>query len=168
MLNLAGAAWLKRSALGVASLLQLGCALVFIFDIIEELPSRNVHTLVEAVAVLALIVGAVLAMRELRKLLARNARVERELSAASGALQVVIEQHFDQWGLTTAERDVALLSIKGMNNAEISRMRNTREGTIKAQLAAIYRKAAVSSRADLISAVIEDLIGGLSLTKREG
>lgn len=166
MVKLAGAVWLKRSALGVAAMLQIGCALVFVSDVIEEFPKRTAHTWVESVAIVALIVGAALAVRELRKILVRNARVERELSAASGAFHAVIEQHFDQWGLSKAERDVALLSIKGMANGEIARMRNTADGTIKAQLAAVYRKAGVSSRADLISAVIEDLIGGLSLTNR--
>lgn len=115
----------------------------------------------------ALVVGAVLALREMRKLVQRNARVERKLDAACGAFQSVIDAHFEAWGLSKAERDVALLSIKGMSNAEIARMRDTREGTIKAQSAAIYRKAGVNSRADLISALIEDLIGGLAISERE-
>lgn len=157
--------WLRRSALGLAAALQLGCAMVFVSDVIEEWSKRSSHTFVEAVAVIGLLVGAALAVKELRKLALRNARVERELQAASGALQVVIEQHFEAWGLTKAERDVALLSIKGMSNVEIAGLRDTREGTIKAQSAAIYRKAGVSSRAELISAVIEDLIGGLSLVE---
>jgi DNA-binding NarL/FixJ family response regulator len=66
--------------------------------------------------------------------------------------------------LTAAERDVALLSIKGISNTDIAEMRNTRAGTIQAQHAAIYRKAGVSSRAELISVVFEDLIAGLDLT----
>ena len=159
--------WLTRSALGVAAALQIGCSLVFVSDVIEEWKTMNVHTWVEAVAVVALVVGAVLALREMRKLVQRNARVERELDAACGAFQSVIDAHFEAWGLSKAERDVALLSIKGMSNAEIARMRDTREGTIKAQSAAIYRKAGVNSRADLISALIEDLIGGLAISERE-
>jgi DNA-binding NarL/FixJ family response regulator len=78
--------------------------------------------------------------------------------------QEMIEVHFRNWGLTDAERDVALLSIKGLPIADIATMRATRAGTIKAQSAAIYRKAGVSSRAELISVVIEDLIMGLDLT----
>lgn len=159
--------WLTRSALGVAAALQIGCSLVFVSDVIEEWKTMNVHTWVEAVAVVALVVGAVLALREMRKLVQRNARVERELDAACGAFQNVIDAHFEAWGLSKAERDVALLSIKGMSNAEIARMRDTREGAIKAQSAAIYRKAGVNSRADLISALIEDLIGGLAISERE-
>lgn len=43
-------------------------------------------------------------------------------------------------------------------------MRHTREGTIRAQSASIYRKSGVSNRAELISVMIEDLIAGLNLT----
>lgn len=157
--------WLKRSALAVSALLQVGCSVVFVSDVIDEWQTRTAHTWAEFLAVIALIAGAVLAMRELRKLVTRNNRVERELQAASGAFQVVIERYFDQWGLTAAERDVALLSIKGVANADIARMRNTREGTIKSQTSAVYRKAGVNSRADLISVVIEDMIGGLAIVE---
>ena len=115
-------------------------------------------TWVEAVAVVALVVGAVLALREMRKLVQRNARVERKLDAACGAFQSVIDAHFEAWGLSKAERDVALLSIKGMSNAEIARMRDTREGTIKAQSAAIYRKAGVTGRPQLLSLFIDDMM----------
>lgn len=167
MLNPMRNLWLTRSALGGAAALQVGCSLVFISDVIEEWKTMNAHTWAEAVAVVALVVGATLALREMRKLLQRNARVERELDAACGAFQNVIDLHFDVWGLSKAERDVALLSIKGISNAEIARMRDTREGTIKAQSAAIYRKAGVNSRADLISALIEDLIGGLAIAERQ-
>jgi DNA-binding NarL/FixJ family response regulator len=88
--------------------------------------------------------------------------VERELQAASGAFQQVMEQNFDDWGLTPAERDVALLSIKGVPIAEIARLRDTREGTIKAQSTAIYRKVGVSNRAELIAVMVEELIAGVS------
>jgi DNA-binding NarL/FixJ family response regulator len=165
--NLLRGFWLKRSALALAAALQLGCSVVFVSDIIHEWATMTVHTWAELLAVGALIVGAWLAVAELRKLIARNIRVERELDAACGAFQSVIERHFEIWGLSKAEKDVALLSIKGMSNTEIARMRVTREGTIKAQSAAIYRKAGVSSRADLISAVIEDLIAGLAISERE-
>lgn len=158
----------KRSALLLAALLQVFCSAVFVVDLVAEWKVSSVHSWAEALAVIALLAGAVLALHEFRKLLRRNQRVERALGAASGALQTVIEQHFEHWGLSKAEKDVALLSIKGISIGDIARMRNTREGTVKSQSAAIYRKAGVSSRAELISAVIEDLIEGLSLAQQPG
>ena len=156
----------NRSVYAVVAVLQLGCSVVFISDVVAEWKAMTIHTWVEALAVLALAVGAVLAMREIRRLSRRNQKVERELNVAAGAFQSVIEQHFTSWGLSKAERDVALLSIKGLTNAEIARMRDTREGTIKAQNAAIYRKAGVSSRAEMISTVIEDMISGMVVSDR--
>lgn len=158
--------WLARSTLGLAAALQLGCAVAFATDVIAERTTITTHTWVEAVAVVALVVGALLALRDIRRLVRRNVRAERGLDAACGEFQKVIDAHFEAWGLSKAECDVALLSIKGMTNTEITRMLGTREGTIKAQSAAIYRKAGVNSRADLISALIEDLIGGLVIAQR--
>ncbi|MGO4909352.1 helix-turn-helix transcriptional regulator [Pseudorhodobacter sp. W20_MBD10_FR17] len=105
--------------------------------------------------------GAPLTLREYRSLLHRNTKVERELGIASGAFQEVITDHFFRWSLTAAERDVALFLIKGLAVADIAALRQTRDGTIKAQSAAIYRKAGVSSRSELISVMVEELIQGL-------
>jgi DNA-binding NarL/FixJ family response regulator len=56
------------------------------------------------------------------------------------------------------ERDVALFAIKGMTTAEIAQWRDTSEGTVKAQTNAIYRKAGVTGRPQLLSLFIEDLM----------
>jgi DNA-binding CsgD family transcriptional regulator len=153
---------LKRSVFVIAALLQLGCGLVFLSDLVTEWRMEGLHARIELFAVFALALGAALFLREALHLSRRNARVERELGVASGAFQTVIAQHFDDWGLTAAERDVALLSIKGVSIAEIARMRATREGTIKAQSTAIYRKVGVSSRAELVSVMVEELISGVT------
>ncbi len=55
---------------------------------------------------------------------------------------------------------MALFSIKGMSLAEIAELRNTSDGTVKAQSNAIYRKAGVSGRPQLLSLFIEDLMAG--------
>jgi DNA-binding CsgD family transcriptional regulator len=154
----------KRLGLTVAAALQIVCMLVFLADLVSEREEVSLHTVSEFIALCGLVVGSFLAIRELRRLVHRNKRVELALNVATGAFQLVIEQHFDTWSLTTAERDVALLSIKGTSLADIARLRNTREGTVKAQNASIYRKAGVTSRAELVTVVIEDLVCGLSLT----
>ena len=65
---------------------------------------------------------------------------------------------FETWGLTSAERDVAMLSLKGLKISEIAEYRNSREGTIKAHLNAIFRKADVSSRTELLATCLESFI----------
>lgn len=155
---------LRQKMFLAAAILQVGCGLVFTSDVIIELNEFTRHTWIELLGVVALAIGAAVTLRQYRQLLRRNSKIESELDAASGAFQKVIEDHFRQWNLTEAERDVALLSIKGIPVADIAAMRQTRTGTIKAQCTAIYRKSGVSSRAELVSVVIEELIAGLDLT----
>ena len=70
----------------------------------------------------------------------------------------VIERHFRDWRLSESEREVAMMAIKGLSVAEMAEARQTREGTVKAQCAAIYRKAGVSGRLQLLSYFIEELV----------
>ena len=53
---------------------------------------------------------------------------------------------------------MATFLIKGADIAEIARLRGSAEGTVKAHLNAIYRKAGVSGRPALVSLLIEDLM----------
>ena len=53
---------------------------------------------------------------------------------------------------------MAIFAIKGLKTHEIARLRQTSEGTVKAQCNAIYRKAGVSGRTQLLSVFIEDLM----------
>jgi DNA-binding CsgD family transcriptional regulator len=90
--------------------------------------------------------------------LRRTRAAEEALRRASSAFMDVLEERFDDWSLTPAERDVALFAIKGLSTAEIAALRETSEGTVKAQTAAIYRKAGVSGRPQLLSLFIDDLM----------
>jgi DNA-binding CsgD family transcriptional regulator len=83
---------------------------------------------------------------------------EARLRAASGAFIDLLNERFTEWGLTRAEADVALFAIKGLSTAEIAALRGTSEGTVKAQTNAIYRKAGVSGRSQLLSLFIDDLM----------
>ena len=51
--------------------------------------------------------------------------------------------------LTRAEEEVARAAIGGLSNAEIATMRGRSERTIANQLASIFRKLGVTSRAEL-------------------
>jgi len=83
--------------------------------------------------------------------------------AASGAFLELLEESFARWSLTPSERDVALLAVKGLSIGEIARLRQTREGTDKAQCTAVYRKAGVNNRAQLLSLFVEELMAGVTL-----
>jgi DNA-binding CsgD family transcriptional regulator len=51
--------------------------------------------------------------------------------------------------LTPAERQVALAALSGLSNADIARMRGSSPRTVANQLAIIFRKLGVHSRAEL-------------------
>ncbi|MEM0949992.1 MAG: LuxR C-terminal-related transcriptional regulator [Pseudomonadota bacterium] len=150
---------------GVALGFQLLCAVFFVSDIAVSLFGIPVppyswffHELVETGAALGLIIGVIVSTLATRHALARSRKAETALRAASGAFMEVLEERFETWGLTPAERDVALFAIKGMSTQEIADLRNTSEGTVKAQSNAIYRKAGVSGRPQLLSVFIDELM----------
>lgn len=119
---------------------------------------------VEAIVTMVLFLGLAFTASELRRTLSHQARLTEQLQIASGAFQAVIEAKFTEWALTSAERDVALLAIKGYSIAEIAGLRNTAQGTAKAQAASVYRKAEVSGRLQLISLFLDDLMNDALVT----
>ena len=116
------------------------------------------HELIELGAALGLLLGVILGWMVLRRTLARNTLMHDQLRLASGAFREVMEERFVEWGLTPAERDVALFAIKGMSIQEIAGLRDVSEGTIKAQTNAIYRKAGVTGRPQLLALFLDELI----------
>ncbi|TKD22567.1 helix-turn-helix transcriptional regulator [Rhodobacter capsulatus] len=159
-------AWLNlRVALLPLFLVQTVTALFFVSDIvfsvlgIEVAPINwKLREAMEISAALGLVLGLVFGAQAL--LLARHeAEVATEkLRRASTAFAELLSERFAEWRLTAAEREVALFAIKGLTLAEIAGLRATSEGTVKAQTASIYRKAGVSTRSQLVSIFIEDLM----------
>jgi DNA-binding CsgD family transcriptional regulator len=156
----------RVAALILLLVLQVGCGMVFLLDILLSafgfypVPlAWSTRELMEMGAGFGLLLGmglgAVLVVRSIRDLHRAEARLEK----ASAAFIDLLNARFDQWGLTAAERDVAMFAIKGMSVQEMARLRETSEGTVKAQTAAIYRKANVTGRPQLLSLFIEDMMG---------
>jgi DNA-binding CsgD family transcriptional regulator len=143
---------------GVCSVFFVSDILMSVFDVRAAPISWQSKELLEVGASIGLILGVCLGAIALRRTLKKTRHVEAKLRAASGVFMDMLDENFDVWGLTPAERDVALFAIKGLSTAEIAAMRSTSEGTIKAQTNAIYRKAGVSGRPQLLSLFIEDLM----------
>lgn len=129
--------------------------------------SWTLHEAIELGAAFGLLTGTLSSVYALMQARKRVALVEDQLRVASGAFHDLLEDRMEDWALTPAEREVALFSIKGMSTPEIAALRDTSEGTVKAQTAAVYRKAGVSSRPQLLSLFIDDLMGeGLSTSNQ--
>lgn len=114
----------------------------------------------EIIEVVSAFSGIAISISLILMLTRRNDRIELQLQAASGAFHALMRDQFSRWSLTDSEAEVALFTIKGMSNAEIARLRGTSEGTIKAQSNAIFRKAGVKNRAQLLGVFVEDLVDG--------
>jgi DNA-binding CsgD family transcriptional regulator len=73
-------------------------------------------------------------------------------------LSAAIQEQFDQWGLSPAESEVAMLMLKGFSHKEIARLRNAGEQTVRQQARVVYAKADVSSRHAFCAFFLEDLL----------
>lgn len=143
---------------------QAFCLIVLVIDVAGETLTlgrralNDTHILGEALAVLGLVAAVVFVAKVAWAMQVRQRQMEKGLSVASGALGELIEGYFASWGLTPTEHDVATFTIKGYSITEIAGLRGSAEGTIKTHLNAIYRKAGVNGRAQLVSLLIEDLM----------
>ena len=154
-----------RRARWVAGLvgLQTLAAVFFVADAIGDVASGThsfLHLALEGAVTAVLVLGMLLNAWQLRELLADARRARATIQAASGAMAELIALRFSEWGLTHAEADVAMLALKGFETEEIAKLRHAALGTVRAQLARIYAKADVKSRAGLAGLFIEDLMAG--------
>ena len=70
-----------------------------------------------------------------------------------------IEQQFTRWNLTDAEREVALLLLKGLSHQGDRRAcAAVSERTVREQARAVYTKAGLTGRAALSAFFLEDLL----------
>lgn len=112
----------------------------------------------EIVLIGAILACGVLLLTGYRRLSAQHERTDTLLRSVTGSLALVVEEKLEAWGLTSSERDIAQLAIKGCSTADIARLRQTAEVTIRVQLSTIYRKAGVDGRVGLVGQLIEGLI----------
>lgn len=132
----------------------------FVGDVPDE-KENPIGNFLEVLVIVALAGSLAATGFEVRKTLSRQKRLEQQIRVASGAFATMLEEHFENWGLTPSECDVALLALKGFSISEIAGIRKTAEGTVKAQCNAIYRKANVTGRPQLLSLFIDELLHGV-------
>jgi DNA-binding CsgD family transcriptional regulator len=76
----------------------------------------------------------------------------------SQGLSQAIENQLDEWGLSTAEKEITFLLMKGLSFKEISEIRQTSEHTIRQQAGTVYRKSSLDGRSQLSAFFLEDLL----------
>ncbi|EKD61957.1 MAG: Transcriptional regulator, LuxR family protein [uncultured bacterium] len=151
------------------SAIQLTCGIVLIFDIGGEIHEEwlrdrpfagmtRLHLIVESLATALLFIGFALTMSHIRVLRHAEAAKSQLLGSLRGQFDVILHDHFIRWGLSKAETDIALLSLRGLKIAEIAAARHTREGTIKSQLSTIFKKSGVSTRTEFLALFMEEFL----------
>lgn len=73
-------------------------------------------------------------------------------------LSKAIDAQLNDWQLTPAEKEIALLLLKGLSLKEIAGIRHTNEKTVRSQATIIYQKSSLGGRADLSAFFLEDLL----------
>lgn len=143
-------------------------------DLALDAPDRlwSFHVLYE----LALIVGALVTTGVLWT---RWARAERSLATTRRALDErqeerdawrasaesalrglasAIDERLGQWGLTAAEREVALLLLKGKSHKAIAYETGPSERTVRQHAVTVYQKSGLAGRAELAAFFLEGLV----------
>ena len=143
-------------------------------DLVLDAPDswRSIHVIYEIV----LIVGA-LATTALLWL--RWIRAERSLSTTRRALHehqaerdawrasaerallgfgAAIDDQLSRWGLTAAEREVALLLLKGKSHKAIAYETGRSERTVRQHAVTVYQKSGLAGRAELAAFFLEGVV----------
>jgi DNA-binding CsgD family transcriptional regulator len=145
-----------------------------VVDLVMDAPTSpgSLHVLFE-VGLLALTLGAVahlwLGWNRSRERLARTRRelavrgAERDAWRARAekllrGLGEQIDEQLKEWRLTPAERETALLLLKGYGHKEIAALQEKSERTVRQHAVAVYRKSGLSGRAELSAFFLEDLL----------
>ncbi|MGH8503566.1 MAG: response regulator transcription factor [Gammaproteobacteria bacterium] len=152
-----------------------GIALFLGIELIENPDSSPLDLLLELLDIAPVVltsVGCVLLFRVQQRQRDEQVKVIRDLEIARAqgqrwraesrsllnGLGQAIEAQFARWNLTEAEREVALLLLKGLSTKEVASVRAVSERTIREQARSIYSKSGLTGRAALSAFFLEDLL----------
>ena len=163
--------WLRPLVLAVLGVVVVGGAIDLYLDGPEDWGS--VHVLVEGTLMVVSGTVGFLLWRAWRRAATSLVAVERSLSAseqdrqawqaraeqALSGLAHAIDDQFDQWSLSPAEREVALMLLKGYGHKQIAYLSQRSESTVRQHAVAVYGKSGQGGRAELAAF----FLGGLML-----
>jgi DNA-binding CsgD family transcriptional regulator len=154
--------------------LLLAMVLAGIWDLVSDSPRiwRSGHAVVELTFMGLALVSAVLLFRGWREAEDSLERVKRALAArqserdhwhrlAEGALRGLgeaMDRQFDAWSLTPAEKETALILLKGYSHKESARLTGRSERTVRQHAVSVYRKSGLGGRAELAAFFFEDML----------
>jgi DNA-binding CsgD family transcriptional regulator len=159
---------------GSIAILLAAIAGLGVFDLMTD-PVRDLlglHGVIDVLLVIvsgtgALVLGrgwlaAERSVRGLRVTLERH-RTERDAwrdraQSALRGLGEALDRQFDTWSLTAAEKEVALLLLKGFSHKEAAQLSSRSERTVRQHAVSVYRKSGLGGRAELAAFFFEDML----------
>lgn len=163
----------SRLSLFLAALL-LAMAMLGFLDLYNDSPEVRsaAHVILELLLMLMSLGSAIFLWLGWRTANSSLNRVRQALSAhqaerdawrnqAQGYLKGLgeaIATQLKEWGLTAAESETALFLLKGFSHKEIGNLTGKSERTVRQHSIAVYRKSALSGRAELSAFFLEDLL----------
>ena len=171
----------ERRVLTGVLLAFLAVALFAAIDISADLREGTTfaHVAVEAAILLVGLLGSIFMTRRLVLALRHARAVQKEALALAEQLEATraeanrwrseardlmnglaaaLDQQFDRWALSPAEKETALLLLKGLSHKEIAQVRSVSDATARQQARAVYKKGGLSGRHDLAAFFLEDLM----------
>ncbi len=89
---------------------------------------------------------------------AERAMWRKTAEAALTGFARALDERFSAWGLTPAEREIALRLLKGHSHKQIAFETGRSERTIRQHAVAIYQKSGLGGRAELSAFFLDDLL----------
>ena len=141
----------------------------FLFDVVFDMrdhfsdgtpysKEEVIHLVFEGGAVVALLFGMVSLFNYTSFLKNQNIKAQMQLSALKVDFDEYVRNQFAKWELTVAEKDVALLLLRGLNTSDIADLRSVSVGTIKVQAHNVFGKSGVSSRVEFMALFMDEFI----------
>lgn len=93
-----------------------------------------------------------------RLLSAESAKWKEQSKKYLEGLSQSIDSQLTLWNLTSSEKEIAFLLLKGFSLKEIANLRKTAEKTVRTQSVSIYKKSGLAGRSELSAFFLEDLM----------
>ena len=173
----------RPNVLLVLSFVFIAIVVAAIVDLALDAPESwlSLHVLVELVLITLSLGAALYFGRGWLESQASVGRLERLLTERQAerdawrgnterlleGLARAIDDQLRTWGLSDAERETALMLLKGYSHKRIARLTSRSERTVRQHAVAVYRKSGLAGRAELAGFLLEGLATPASYSRRQ-
>lgn len=154
----------KSTAYASLTAVLLSVSILGFFDIYLDVIAHltPIHAILEVLIILLSLAPGMYFLRRWLMVRHKALNAEQQLQDYLEGLGFRIEQEFQEWNLTEAEKKTALYILKGMSHREIAAQCHRSEGTVRQHAVSVYRKAGLTSRAEFSAHFLQMLLAPLA------